>query len=58
MDDVHFSSATDQWSTPQALFDGLNQAFGFELDVCAGEGNAISARSKMALRRSGRAGAG
>lgn len=34
--DVHFSSATDDWATPQDLFDELNEEFGpFELDVCA-----------------------
>lgn len=34
--DVHFSSATDQWSTPQDFFDKCNAEFGpFTLDVCA-----------------------
>ena len=32
---VHFSSATDQWPTPQFLFDALDAEFAFELDVCA-----------------------
>lgn len=32
---VHFSSATDLWSTPQTTFDELNAEFGFETDVCA-----------------------
>lgn len=32
---VMFSSQTDLWETPQALFDGLNQEFEFNLDVCA-----------------------
>lgn len=31
---VHFSSATDQWETPQAFFDGLNAEFNFTLDPC------------------------
>lgn len=35
MPNVHFSSATDKWATPQGLFDKLNAAFGFETDVCA-----------------------
>jgi len=35
MTDVHFSSATDLWSTPQAFFDALNDLHGFTLDVCA-----------------------
>ena len=33
--DVMFSSKTDEWETPQALFDELNREFGFTLDVCA-----------------------
>jgi phage N-6-adenine-methyltransferase len=37
---VHFSSKTDLWSTPQDLFDLLNNEFGFEIDVCATEENA------------------
>jgi phage N-6-adenine-methyltransferase len=32
---VHFSSKTDLWATPQALFDDLHREFGFTLDVCA-----------------------
>ena len=31
------SSTTDEWATPQEFFNGLNQEFGFELDVCAGK---------------------
>lgn len=34
-----FSSATDEWATPQDLFDELNKEFHFELDVCANERN-------------------
>jgi phage N-6-adenine-methyltransferase len=37
---VHFSSATDMWETPQALFDKLNVKHGFETDVCAVAENA------------------
>ena len=37
---VHFSSKTDQWSTPQDLFDKLDSIFNFETDVCADEFNA------------------
>lgn len=37
---VHFSSQTDLWSTPQATFDRLNAEFGFTLDVCAQPENA------------------
>ena len=37
---VHFSSATDLWSTPQDLFDRLNARWHFDLDVCATSDNA------------------
>ncbi len=37
---VHFSSKTPEWETPQALFDRLNEEFGFGLDVCATPENA------------------
>lgn len=32
---VHFSSKTDLWETPQDTFDILNAEFGFNIDVCA-----------------------
>ena len=35
-----FSQATDEWATPQWLFDKLNEQFHFTLDVCANEDNA------------------
>lgn len=38
--DVHYSSSSDQWSTPQDLFDELDREFGFTLDVCATAENA------------------
>lgn len=37
---VHFSSKTDNWETPQALFDELDREFHFHLDVCADGNNA------------------
>jgi phage N-6-adenine-methyltransferase len=37
---VHFSSKKQDWATPQALFDTLNDEFGFEIDVCATPKNA------------------
>ena len=37
--DLMFSSATDQWATPQAFFDKLNDEFHFTLDVAADETN-------------------
>lgn len=33
--DVHFSSETVEWATPQWLFDALHKEFGFTMDVCA-----------------------
>lgn len=38
--DVHFSSKTDLWATPQYFFDLVNAEFGFNLDVCASIENA------------------
>lgn len=41
---VHFSSATDEWATPQELFDELNEEFRFTLDVCARDSSAKCAK--------------
>ena len=35
-----FSSVRNNWETPQKIFDELDEEFGFDLDVCADEGNA------------------
>jgi phage N-6-adenine-methyltransferase len=37
---VHFSSKTDLWATPQAFFDRYNAIYQFTLDVCALPDNA------------------
>lgn len=37
---VHFSSETDNWATPQEFFDKLNSVFEFTLDPCASAKNA------------------
>jgi len=37
---VHFSSRSDNWATPQEVFDGLNAEFKPETDVCATAENA------------------
>jgi phage N-6-adenine-methyltransferase len=37
---VHFSSKTDMWGTPAALFNALNADHKFETDVCAVTENA------------------
>ena len=39
VDKVLFSSRSDEWVTPQKLFDRLNKEFGIGLDVCATEEN-------------------
>ena len=39
MNDVMYSSKTDNWATPQAFFDELNEEFCFNLDPCASEEN-------------------
>ncbi len=38
MNDVHFSSASCEWETPQDLFDKLHKIHNFDLDVCAAPG--------------------
>lgn len=38
--DVHFSSATEMWATPQEFFDKYNEKFEFKTDVCASPENA------------------
>lgn len=37
---VMFSSATDDWETPQSFFNDLDNEFHFTLDVCATDTNA------------------
>jgi len=37
---VHFSSRSDEWPTPQWLFDRLQREFAFELDPCSTHENA------------------
>lgn len=37
---VHFSSKSNEWTTPQNLFDELNDEFNFTLDPCATDENA------------------
>jgi phage N-6-adenine-methyltransferase len=41
---IHFSSATDLWSTPQSFFESCDRIFHFETDVCALPENAKCAR--------------
>lgn len=37
---VHYSSKTNEWATPQYLFDELDKDFNFTLDPCATDENA------------------
>jgi len=37
--EVMFSSKSDEWTTPQYLYDALNEEFNFTLDVCATASN-------------------
>ena len=41
---VMFSSASDDWATPQDFFDELNREFNFTLDPCATSENAKCAQ--------------
>lgn len=41
---VHFSSEQSSWRTPRQLFDQLNAEFGFTVDVCASDENALLGR--------------
>lgn len=41
---VMFSSETNEWPTPQWLFDALDKEFGFTLDPCATPDNAKCGR--------------
>lgn len=38
---VHFSSAFSSWRTPQTVFDGLHAEFGFTVDGCSSDENAL-----------------
>ena len=37
--EVHYSSKSNEWATPQNLFDELNDEFNFTLDPCATDEN-------------------
>ena len=42
--DVHYSSKTNEWSTPQDFFDELDKEFNFTLDPCSTSENAKCAK--------------
>lgn len=37
---VHYTSKSDEWETPQEIFEGLNKDYNFTLDPCATKENA------------------
>lgn len=37
---ILYSRKSDEWETPQDLFDKLNEIYHFDMDVCATEQNA------------------
>lgn len=39
MNEVLFSSKSDEWATPQYLFDELDKEFHFDIDACATDEN-------------------
>ena len=44
MDKVMFSSNSDEWATPDAVFETLDREFNFTLDACATDENHKCAR--------------
>jgi hypothetical protein len=43
---VHFSSATDRWATPRAVYEALDAEFSFDFDPCPLDGD-IDGRSTL-----------
>ena len=39
-DNIHFKSKSNEWGTPQDLYDKLDKEYGFTLDPCATPSNA------------------
>jgi site-specific DNA-methyltransferase (adenine-specific) len=39
MNNVHYSSKTPEWATPQDFFNRVQEEFGLEVDVCANNSN-------------------
>jgi site-specific DNA-methyltransferase (adenine-specific) len=37
---VHFSSSSDRWATPRAVYDALDAEFAFDFDPCPVDGSA------------------
>lgn len=53
MTSVHFSSASDRWATPRAVYDALNAEFAFDFDPCPLDGE-VDGRSGLFCEWSGR----
>jgi len=52
--DAMFSSETDEWNTPQWLFDALHKEFGFTLDPCSTwDGSNAKCENRYTLRDNG-----
>ncbi len=43
---IHFSSATDRWATPRAVYESLDAEFGFDFDPCPLDGE-VDGRSTL-----------
>lgn len=41
MDDIHFSSKSNEWQTPKELFNKLNAEFNFDFDAAANNKNRL-----------------
>lgn len=41
MNEVHFSSVSDEWQTPQEIFDKFNVKYSFQLDAASTKENAL-----------------
>lgn len=53
-DACHFSSESDEWNTPQWLFDALDKEFGFTLDPCSTwDGSNAKCKQHYTLRDNG-----
>lgn len=50
---VHFSSASDRWATPRAVYDALNAEFSFDFDPCPLDGE-VDGRSALFCEWRGR----
>lgn len=45
-----YTSNSEEWGTPQGLFNKLNKEFSFTLDICANKENAKCPKTRMGGR--------